>query len=143
MEDLEQQFGKAVARIVQECSDDKKLSKVERKRGQIAHARTISKEAKLVKLADKLDNCKGLIEGAPASWSVERIQGYLVWAKKVVDEMCADGESSPAHQKLAHQLRSTVFTKQFAKEKKQHACIPADEEAVLQQYYAALENVKD
>ncbi len=145
VEELEKRFGAKVARIVQECSDDKSLSKVERKKLQIEHARTVSDDSKLVKLADKLDNCKGLLAGAPANWSVERIQGYLVWAKKVVDQLCANGNSSPAHKLLEDQLRNDVFAKQFSKDHggQKHACIPPDENTVLEQFYAQLENVND
>lgn len=46
-------FGKDVADIVMEVTDDKSLPKEERKRLQVEHAATISRRAKLVKLADK------------------------------------------------------------------------------------------
>jgi len=60
-EELEQQFGKNVADVVREVTDDKKLPKAERKRQQIIHAAHASREAKLVKLADKLYNLRGII----------------------------------------------------------------------------------
>src|SRR5919206_226093 len=51
-EELVNAFGSRIARIVAEGTDDQRLPKAERKRLQVEHAPTISKEAKLVKLAD-------------------------------------------------------------------------------------------
>lgn len=78
------EFGDAVAAVVAEVTDDKSLSKDERKRAQIAHARVISREAKLVKLADKLYNLRDLLVTPPVGWSASRIHGYFVWALHVV-----------------------------------------------------------
>lgn len=36
-------------------------------------------------MADKLYNLRDIIRDAPASWGSERIQGYFVWAKKVLE----------------------------------------------------------
>jgi guanosine-3',5'-bis(diphosphate) 3'-pyrophosphohydrolase len=49
------QFGREVADVVVEVTDDKSLSKQERKQLQIDKAPQKSKRAKLVKLADKVD----------------------------------------------------------------------------------------
>lgn len=87
LDEVRATFGDDVARVVDEVSDDKSLSKVERKRAQIAHALVISREAKLVKLADKLYNLRDLRVSAPRSWSPARVVGYFVWARFVVDGM--------------------------------------------------------
>lgn len=60
LEELEDKFGAIVARIVQEVTDDKRLPKQERKRLQVEHAPRCSRQAKLVKLADKLYNLRDL-----------------------------------------------------------------------------------
>ncbi|GAA5949822.1 hypothetical protein JCM3765_007705 [Sporobolomyces pararoseus] len=87
-EELKKEVGEEVLKIVLECSDDKTLGKMERKQAQIDHAKDKSDFAKHVKLADKLSNLNDLIslEGRPAGWSVERIQEYFVWSKKVTDQ---------------------------------------------------------
>jgi guanosine-3',5'-bis(diphosphate) 3'-pyrophosphohydrolase len=77
-------FGDRVAEIVRECSDDKSLSKVERKKLQIVHAATVSHGAKIVKLADKLANLTDLLHSKPEAWSEEEVVGYVVWAYHVV-----------------------------------------------------------
>ena len=70
-----------------ECTDDKRLDKLERKQAQIDHAGKISKKAKLVKLADKIANVSDIHGAPPAGWSLERKREYFDWAKKVVDRM--------------------------------------------------------
>jgi len=67
-----------------EVTDDKQLSKEERKRLQIEHAPNISRRAKLVKLADKLYNLRDLKRSTPIGWSETRVQEYFEWASKVV-----------------------------------------------------------
>lgn len=68
-EELEQRFGPKIRGIVEECSDDKDKSKMDRKRLQIEHAKTSSFEAKLVKLADKLYNLRDLERSIPRGWT--------------------------------------------------------------------------
>jgi GTP diphosphokinase / guanosine-3',5'-bis(diphosphate) 3'-diphosphatase len=84
-EELEAAFGKRVARIVAEVTDDKALPKAERKRLQVEHAGELSPEAKLVKLADKICNLRDVAERAPPSWDLARRREYFDWAKRVVD----------------------------------------------------------
>jgi GTP diphosphokinase / guanosine-3',5'-bis(diphosphate) 3'-diphosphatase len=86
-DELMQTFGHEVAKIVAEVTDDKTLSKEERKRLQIEHARHLSAQAKLVKLADKICNLRDIVAMPPVDWSADRKRQYLDWAKRVVDEM--------------------------------------------------------
>jgi GTP diphosphokinase / guanosine-3',5'-bis(diphosphate) 3'-diphosphatase len=86
-EELVDAFGSRIARIVAEVTDDKALPKAERKRLQVEHAGSISREAKLVKLADKICNLRDVVERPPAKWDLQRRREYLEWAKAVVDRM--------------------------------------------------------
>jgi GTP diphosphokinase / guanosine-3',5'-bis(diphosphate) 3'-diphosphatase len=86
-EDIERAFGKEVADIVREVTDDKTLPKAERKRLQIEHAAHLSRPAKLVKLADKICNLHDMVVSPPTDWSLERRREYFDWAKAVVDPM--------------------------------------------------------
>src|SRR5689334_21040807 len=52
-EEIEENFGQVVRKLVEEVSDDKSLPKAERKRLQIEHAPHLSLGAKQIKLADK------------------------------------------------------------------------------------------
>jgi (p)ppGpp synthase/HD superfamily hydrolase len=65
-------------------TDDKTLPKDERKRRQIESAPKKSREAKLIKLADKTSNLQTIATSPAADWSVERRLEYIQWAKAVV-----------------------------------------------------------
>ncbi len=82
--ELEQQFGPRVAAIVMEVTDDKTLPKAVRKQLQIDHAEHISREAKLVKLADKICNLRDILASPPAGWSSERKCDYVDWSDRVI-----------------------------------------------------------
>ena len=84
-EELRETFGKAIADIVREVTDDKTLPKKERKRLQVVHARTASRRAKLVKLADKICNLRDIVSSPPANWNLRRKRKYFDWAKEVID----------------------------------------------------------
>lgn len=84
-QELIREFGQEIAAIVMEVTDDKSLPKAERKRLQIEHAATISRPAKLVKLADKICNLRDIVSSPPADWSETRKQEYFDWARSVVD----------------------------------------------------------
>ena len=86
-DEIEIVFGHEIANIVAECSDDKQLSKLERKQAQIDHAAGISHKAKLVKLADKIANVSDINGAPPAGWSLERKREYYDWSKQVVDRI--------------------------------------------------------
>jgi guanosine-3',5'-bis(diphosphate) 3'-pyrophosphohydrolase len=86
-EELEIVFGFEIANIVAECTDDKNLGKLERKQAQIDRAAKISRQARLVKLADKIANVNDMNDAPPAGWSLERKREYFDWAKAVVDRM--------------------------------------------------------
>ncbi|KAH8383467.1 hypothetical protein KR009_008855 [Drosophila setifemur] len=104
--DVEQLFGADVCGLVREVTDDKSLEKQERKRLQIVNAGKSSCRAKLIKLADKLDNLRDLQINTPRGWTEvgliipeetnlkanpftlkERREQYFVWAKQVVDNL--------------------------------------------------------
>lgn len=83
-EEIRLLFGERVARIVQECTDDPGVSREERKLQQIQKAAGKSHEAKLVKLADKLNNLQELTFSQPVKWSLEQVRGYFAWCHQVV-----------------------------------------------------------
>ena len=84
-EELEREFGGRIAAMVAEVTDDSSLPKADRKRLQVSHAARLSREAKLVKLADKICNLRDVAERPPASWDLARRREYFDWAKRVVD----------------------------------------------------------
>ena len=83
-EELTEAFGVEISDIVMEVTDDKTLDKEVRKQVQIDHAKHLSREARAVKLADKICNLGDVVESPPA-WPLERRQQYFDWAKNVID----------------------------------------------------------
>jgi guanosine-3',5'-bis(diphosphate) 3'-pyrophosphohydrolase len=86
-DELRSHFGHRITDIVLEVTDDRSLSKEQRKKLQIEHASHISSEARLVKLADKICNLRDVLASPPADWSVERKLEYFEWAAQVVDRL--------------------------------------------------------
>jgi guanosine-3',5'-bis(diphosphate) 3'-pyrophosphohydrolase len=86
-EELAEQFGRKVADVVMEVTDDKQLEKPRRKALQIEHAPHASREAALVKLADKICNLRDVATSPPDRWTLERRQEYFEWSRQVVDAL--------------------------------------------------------
>lgn len=85
--ELRARFGKVVADVVAEVTDDKALPKAERKRLQVVHAPHRTRRAALVKLADKICNLRDVAHNPPVGWPLERRREYFDWANAVVDAL--------------------------------------------------------
>lgn len=85
VEELAAEFGREVAGVVAEVTDDKSLPKAVRKRLQVEQAAATSTRAKMVKLADKTSNLRALVDSPPAEWDLARKREYLAWARAVAD----------------------------------------------------------
>lgn len=83
-DEIKAEFGEDVLALVLEVTDDKSLSKEVRKQLQVETAPHKSRNAKLLKLADKICNLRDIITSPPSDWSLERKQEYLLWSEKVV-----------------------------------------------------------
>jgi len=83
-EEIRTGFGEEVLALVLEVTDDKSLPKQVRKQLQIEHAPHKSHRAKLLKLSDKINNVRDIIQSPPSDWSLERKREYLLWTEKVV-----------------------------------------------------------
>jgi guanosine-3',5'-bis(diphosphate) 3'-pyrophosphohydrolase len=85
--ELRRAFGPRISGFVAEVTDDKRLPKAKRKALQVRHAAGISREAKLVKLADKICNIRDVARRPPTSWDRKRQRDYFDWAKQVIDRL--------------------------------------------------------
>jgi guanosine-3',5'-bis(diphosphate) 3'-pyrophosphohydrolase len=83
-EEIKAIFGEDVLVLVLEVTDDKNLPKQVRKELQVEHAAHKTRNAKLLKLADKISNVQDILASPPRDWSLERKQEYLLWTEKVV-----------------------------------------------------------
>lgn len=70
-------------------TDDKRLSKAERKQLQVEHMRIAERAVQIIKLADHCSNIATL----PASWPLQRKIEYLNWSEEVA-EACAGVNAS-------------------------------------------------
>lgn len=86
-EKLEKALGWLGLKIVHELTDRKELLKSMRKQMQVERAGMLSPEAKLIRLADKIDNVASLQTDPPEKWSWQRIREYVAWADRVVKNM--------------------------------------------------------
>jgi guanosine-3',5'-bis(diphosphate) 3'-pyrophosphohydrolase len=90
---IETHFGKEIADLVAEVTDDKSLSKYERKRHQAESMINKSVGAKMIKLADKYDNLQSHLKSPIPGWSREDIENYFAWCWRVVQnakDICPD-----------------------------------------------------
>lgn len=101
--EIEARFGEKVLSIVLEVTDDKTEGKMTRKRLQVIHAPELSYEAKIVKLADKLVNCRDILNAPPEDWPLERRQDYIQWGADVVEQI--RGTNSPLESAFDQVLR--------------------------------------
>lgn len=85
IEEIREAFGEKVAHTVAQCTDDTTLPRQERKRLQIETMPGKTREAKLVKMADKLYNLRDIQRAVPEGWTKERVEEYFAWSKKVLD----------------------------------------------------------
>lgn len=81
--ELEAGFGRDIAALVAEVTDDKAVPRSTRKRLQVETASKKSARARMIKLADKTSNLRALLSSPPADWTRERKHQYLEWARDV------------------------------------------------------------
>lgn len=86
-------FGKEVADMVQEVTDDKSLPKATRKKLQAENIKEKSFGARMIKLGDKWSNTKDLLIDPPRGWSITDIYGYILWSEKVCNNAMLVGDT--------------------------------------------------
>ena len=84
-EELIDNFGERVCRLVQEVTDDKTLPMLERKQRQIDYANEISRDAAIIKLGDKIANVTDITNTPPTDWDSNRRLEYFEWAERVIN----------------------------------------------------------
>ena len=83
-EEIAHEFGKEIADLVMEVTDNKELPYTARKELQVKHAPELTCKAKKLKIADKICNMEDIIN-YPLEWTLERRLSYLNWAEQVVN----------------------------------------------------------
>jgi (p)ppGpp synthase/HD superfamily hydrolase len=82
--EIEAEFGEEVRRLVEEVTDDKRLSSEERRAQQVRLSPALSPRAKVIRLADKIANVRSVTWSPPVDWSVHRRHDYLSWTERVI-----------------------------------------------------------
>jgi (p)ppGpp synthase/HD superfamily hydrolase len=82
--DLEHHFGPEVAGVVAEVTDDKSLSRDERKRRSVLTIASKSRRAQYLKMADQASNIRALVTTPPAGWTMARLVAYVDWGEAIV-----------------------------------------------------------
>jgi len=83
--ELVEAFSLDVADLVAHVTDNKRLTKDQRKRLQVEHAPHLPPRAQMLKMADKISNLNALLTSPPKSWSAQRRIDYFEWAREVVE----------------------------------------------------------
>jgi len=89
-------FGKEIAGLVLELSDDKSLPEDERRKMQTIAARSLSKNAKIIRLADKISNLNELIT-LPLAENRSALSRYADWVEEILPALsgiCGQLESA-------------------------------------------------
>ena len=83
--EIEAAFGPEVRDVVMEVTDDNALSSRDRKAAQVAEAHSLSRRARLVRIADKISNVHDVLHTPPIHWSLEGRLSYIDWTERVVE----------------------------------------------------------
>lgn len=83
-DELQERFGKRVAALVREVTDDMRIHSDVRKQLEVAHAPNMSAAAQAIKVADKLSNVRAIYTSPPEGWSTERKCAYCDFARALV-----------------------------------------------------------
>jgi len=83
--ELDKNFGSRVRIIVEELTDNDMLTFLQCKQMQIENAPYLSKNATLVRIADKISNVSDVIENPPPEWNQKRCNKYVDWAEAVMN----------------------------------------------------------
>ena len=83
---LTETFGRVVSHMVEEVTDDKCIRKGTRKRLQAENLPKKSHGAKLIKMADKISNCRSMMEKEkwPKGWTEQNVYEYLIWSFRML-----------------------------------------------------------
>lgn len=91
-QEIEDYFGPRVRYTVEEVSNDPNLSGQENKQRQIEHAPTLSMDAALVKLSDRLYNVRDL-RTPPPSWGPAEVDRYREWGVRLLQALRGTNEA--------------------------------------------------
>ena len=84
-QELDKEFGPRIRIIVEELTDNNQLTISQRRQLQIDNAPHLSKDATLVKIADKTSNVSDVIKNPPPEWNQKRCTEYVDRTEAVIN----------------------------------------------------------
>ena len=110
--EIVERFGKEVLRLVEEVSDDMRLSSATRKKIQVEKANLLSTQARCIKLADKTCNIRDMLF-TRLLWPRQRKIDYVLWAIQVTDQIRSASDALAAEFDDAVALASEKLNYKF------------------------------
>jgi guanosine-3',5'-bis(diphosphate) 3'-pyrophosphohydrolase len=97
LEELEAEFGKPIASIVREVTDEKRLWKQARRGQGGRQVESISMSARQIIIAEKISNIETIINSPPANWSHDKLREYIAWMEEVITAFRGTDEKLEQH----------------------------------------------
>lgn len=146
IDEIESVFNEDIAVMVSEVTDDRSLSKLDRKLAQIEKMRTASRGARMIKIADKISNILDTIREVPKGWTVERVCGYACWSREVV--LATSNGVGDVNENLVKMFFKLIYNNSFIDPKTglKIFLIPATKEAhekCLADFYESMKETTD
>jgi len=94
--DINFQFGEKVFQLVLEVTDHSTGNDTDKFNQQLQRVESLSKKARLIKLADKISNVKSLLSFPPAGWDLEKRSLYINWADRIIQALRGTNEKLEA-----------------------------------------------
>ncbi|EFO18322.1 hypothetical protein LOAG_10172 [Loa loa] len=86
-EEIRKMFGDEIADIVKECTMVRSMKREARMKSELEKASKLSHKAKLVQLADKLNNIRDIERGTPLGWTKQHVTEYIIFAKDLLSKI--------------------------------------------------------
>jgi len=109
--DINFNFGEKVYQVVMEVTDHSTENDTDKFRQQLQRVDSLSKKARVIKLADKISNVKLLLSFPPEGWDLEKRSLYINWADRIIHALRGTNEKLKAYydELIAEGKRNNLF----------------------------------
>jgi len=90
-------FGADVFQLVMEVTDHNTANETEKFQQQLQRVDSLSRKARLIKLADKIANVKLLLSFPPEGWDLQKRSLYINWADRIISALRGTNEKLEAY----------------------------------------------
>ena len=109
--EINMHFGENVFQLVMEVTDHNIEDEEEKFRQQLLRTETLSKKARIIKLADKIANVQSLISFPPGDWDLQKRSHYINWAHRIITALRGTNEKLESYydELIAGALKNNSF----------------------------------